>query len=160
MLYRFELTDTFGGEANYSWVKRGFVVAETDQQALRKAKKELDMSGLKGRSEYDGVGDVRFEPRGSCTVLFVNFVAGSDVLLRYDWEKNIVEASLAGIIFAVFEGLDQLELDNRAIQSWAFRTLDSQMIEAILANEHTIIKCPIEPGTLKLSRSHESEVVK
>jgi len=41
----FELTDTFGGEANYSWVKRFKVTAKTELGALRKVSKEIGLQG-------------------------------------------------------------------------------------------------------------------
>ena len=71
--YFFEYTDTFGGEANYSWVRKGEVKASSMKQAIRKAKKELGLNGARFR--YDK-GQTSSEfcalyPSGSCTVLFV-----------------------------------------------------------------------------------------
>lgn len=34
--YFIEQTDTFGGEANYSWVRRYIVLAKTERGAMRK----------------------------------------------------------------------------------------------------------------------------
>jgi hypothetical protein len=73
-----ELTDTFGGEANYSWVRRGsFTVPEnaSDLSIIRKAKKLMDMNGVACRKE--SFGDMwAFYPIGSCVVLFVSFDTG------------------------------------------------------------------------------------
>lgn len=69
-----EFTDTFGGEANYSWVKRdNFTLDDTASRTaiLRKAKSLMGLSGVKGR--LDDYGDsYAFRPYGSCTVMFVN----------------------------------------------------------------------------------------
>lgn len=69
-----EYTDTFGGEANYCWVKRAeFTLdgAASRTAILRKAKALMGLSGVKGR--LDDYGDsYAFRPYGSCTVLFVN----------------------------------------------------------------------------------------
>jgi len=69
-----EYTDTFGGESNYSWVRRAtFNVPWNARRSLvmRRAKRELGLSGLRGRtSDY---GDMlEFRPYGRCTILFVN----------------------------------------------------------------------------------------
>lgn len=74
--FKVELTDTFCGEANYSWVKREwFQLAEgMDKPATlkRMAKRAIGMSGVRGRwEEYDG--ELAFYPSGACMVLFVTF---------------------------------------------------------------------------------------
>jgi len=70
MLWKFEFTDTFGGEANYCWVERGTVSAETELSAVRRVKAKLGLSGVPcKRSDF---GDtVELVPRGSCTVVFI-----------------------------------------------------------------------------------------
>lgn len=89
--YRYEYTDTFGGVANYCWVKRGKVSvpeltaygydgalgyskANKRQMAhvMRKVKAELGLSGVRGRVENWG-GDIAFYPYRSATVMFVSF---------------------------------------------------------------------------------------
>jgi hypothetical protein len=70
MPYIAEYTDTYGGESNYSWVRRETVEAPNLRLAFRRAKKALGLSGLRGRvSEYGDMID--FRPYGACTVLFV-----------------------------------------------------------------------------------------
>jgi hypothetical protein len=64
--YEYEYTDTFGGEANYCWVKRGEVWARDKNHALRLAKKALGLNGV--RCRFSGIGWV---PSGTCTILFV-----------------------------------------------------------------------------------------
>lgn len=75
MEINFEYTDTFCGEANYSWVKRGsFETARdtSDSAIVRRVKKELGLNGV--RCKRDDLGDeIRLFPSGSCTVIFIYF---------------------------------------------------------------------------------------
>jgi hypothetical protein len=68
--YFIELTDTYGGEANYSWVKRFKVSAATMRGAITKASKEI---GLQGRlnKQYDDGETVRYNVLGAALCLFV-----------------------------------------------------------------------------------------
>ena len=88
--YSVELTDTFGGEANYSWVNRqsvtmpelthygydgarGYTKANKafERELMRKAKAAVGMTGVRGKRE--DIGDtVAFYPYGSRTVLFIS----------------------------------------------------------------------------------------
>lgn len=75
MIFQIEYTDTFGGEANYSWVRRKTLEAANDistPELKRLAKGAMGLSGTRGVwSEY---GDtMEFKPRGMCTVMFVTF---------------------------------------------------------------------------------------
>lgn len=71
--YRFEMTDTFGGEANYSWARRGEVEAKTDLGAIRKAKAALGLETVRCKKEE--LGDVmRLSPVGACLVIFLEEV--------------------------------------------------------------------------------------
>lgn len=69
---RVEHTDTFAGEANYSWVHRTtFAVAETarDCDVIRQAKAAL---GISGRHRKVDLGDsVAIYPAGLCQVIFI-----------------------------------------------------------------------------------------
>ena len=72
-----ELTDTFGGESNYSWVRRvSLDVPDTlsDRAVVRRVKAELGLTGTRARKRNNW-GDMislwGFD--GSCTVLFINF---------------------------------------------------------------------------------------
>ena len=90
-VYEYEYTDTFSGDANYCWVKRGKVsvpelihygyTGSTDGsyskadkaqrvQILRKVKAELGISGVKGNT-YDYGDMIRHDLRAIPTVLFV-----------------------------------------------------------------------------------------
>ena len=71
--YTAELTDTFGGVANYSWVRRATIPAtESRRTLMRRAKAALGLSGVRGRvSDY---GDMlEFRPYRSATVMFITF---------------------------------------------------------------------------------------
>lgn len=70
----FEYTDTFEGEANYSWVNREnftFPCGMSDLALLRKAKSWAGLSGI--RCKRVNLGDlIALYPQGSCTVLFIS----------------------------------------------------------------------------------------
>lgn len=71
-----EYTDTFGGEANYCWVKRETLtlpVGITDAAIMRRAKAAMGLTGVRGRTESYGDG-FRFVPYRSCTVMFVTTI--------------------------------------------------------------------------------------
>lgn len=89
--YDVEYTDTFGGEANYSWVKRATVHMPElthygydggtnfskankifQRELMRKAKAEMGLSGVRGVTTH--YGDMsEFRPYRSCTVMFVTY---------------------------------------------------------------------------------------
>ena len=77
-----EYTDTFGGEANYSWVRRARICvpewngdgqresAGYQRMVMRRAKAAMGLTGVRGtRAFYGDVLD--FRPYRSCTVMFV-----------------------------------------------------------------------------------------
>ena len=69
-----EYTDTFGGDANYSWVERETVSLSdcaTDRQIVLACKEAVGLSGVKCDREEDGETTI-LRPRGSCTVMFIN----------------------------------------------------------------------------------------
>lgn len=70
-----ELTDTFGGDPNYSWVLRATIeVPEGASQALvmRHAKKAMGINGAAGKTTSYG-DTYEFRPYGICEVMFVTF---------------------------------------------------------------------------------------
>ena len=73
MLYHCEYTDTFGGEANYSWVRRAtFMIPDTasDLAIVRRAKRALGLQGLRcARSDMGEIIELR--PYRECTVIFI-----------------------------------------------------------------------------------------
>ena len=76
MQLKIEMTDTFGGEANYCWVKRASVQIKdfaSTRSVVRAVKREL---GMTGRHETENYGDrLVIRPRGACVVIFVDFTA-------------------------------------------------------------------------------------
>jgi hypothetical protein len=73
MKIKYEHTDTFGGEANYSWVNRGEVELPdnaSDLQIVRTVKAALGMSGVKCDKE-DWQGMIVLYPRKICQVIFI-----------------------------------------------------------------------------------------
>ena len=64
-----EVSDTFGGEANYSWVNRYLVTATTIRGAVWKLSRE---TGLKWRVSYDIQWFARYDAVGCCMCCFVH----------------------------------------------------------------------------------------
>ena len=63
MKFQAELTDTFGGEANYSWVRREewqWNSKESDRSLIRKAKKELGITARHTKASYGEMIELRF----------------------------------------------------------------------------------------------------
>ena len=89
MQYDVEYTDTFGGEANYCWVKRVTVTMPElthygydggtnyckankiyQRELMKKAKAALGLTGLRGKVESYG-DTIDFRPYGYNTVMFI-----------------------------------------------------------------------------------------
>lgn len=89
MTYSVEYTDTFGGEANYSWVKRASVAMPElthygydgsngyarankvyQRELMKRAKAAVGLTGARGRVENYGE-TIAFRPYGSATVMFI-----------------------------------------------------------------------------------------
>lgn len=71
--YRIEVTDTFGGDANYCWIRRHTIQAKSDLAAVRKAKAVEGWSGV--RCEREDYNDqIILRPRGICQVMFIDGV--------------------------------------------------------------------------------------
>ena len=76
MRIQVEHTDTFGGEANYSWVNRvEFTVPDeaSDLQIVRRAKAELGLTGV--ACKRNDLGDaIELRPIGYAQVVFIDVV--------------------------------------------------------------------------------------
>jgi hypothetical protein len=71
-----ELTDTFGGEANYSWAKRETIelpVGLSDKAFTRRVKAALMLTGVRGKL-YNNGDQWEFRPYRRCVVAFANVV--------------------------------------------------------------------------------------
>ena len=74
MKAKVEYTDTFGGDANYSWCERYSFdcTGMTDLAITRKAKKLCNLNGVRGKANV--IGDMlEFRPFGMCTIMFITF---------------------------------------------------------------------------------------
>lgn len=72
-----EVTDTFGGEANYSWCRR-YTIEHTEGKSrlaiVRAVKKMVGWNGL--RCAVTDYGDgLEIRPQGMCQICFVSFHA-------------------------------------------------------------------------------------
>ena len=71
--FRIEITDTFGGEANYSWVTRHEIRAKSMLGAIQKLSR---LSGLHWRLVYD-CGDMRrYDSKSGATCAFISYSEG------------------------------------------------------------------------------------
>lgn len=81
MAFEVEVTDTFGGEANYSWVRRYTLDLPADAsrvRVIRAAKKAAGWTGRTTTEEYGDTYTVR-PPATVCMVMFVTFNEGEGV---------------------------------------------------------------------------------
>ncbi len=71
-MYYVEMTDTFAGELNYSWVKRYIVKAETLKACMRKIAME---TGYNARYKWRiGQDDATYKVTGACIGYSVQWV--------------------------------------------------------------------------------------
>lgn len=74
---QYEVTDTFCGEANYSWVSRGVIKGKQSElfsnlAAVRRVKKEIGWNGI--RCKVTDYGDmIELHPYGMLQVCFITF---------------------------------------------------------------------------------------
>lgn len=66
--YFVEITDTYGGEANYSWVTRLKVKANTMRGAINKVAKH---TGLQWRKDGDYGDMMRYNSKSGATCFFI-----------------------------------------------------------------------------------------
>lgn len=89
--YNVELTDTFGGEANYSWVKRETVTMPElthygydggtnyakankvfQRELMKRAKAAMGLTGVRGVTQNYG-DSAEFRPYGLLQVMFISW---------------------------------------------------------------------------------------
>src|SRR5262245_5250558 len=70
--YDVEYTDTFGGYANYSWVRRETISVASDscRTILREAKRIIGLTNVRGKTTDHG-DTIVFRPYRMATVLYV-----------------------------------------------------------------------------------------
>ena len=69
MNFYIEMTDTFGGEANYSWVRRYRTNAKTIRGAINKLAKQY---GAGWRLDYDDGETACYQLQNACICCFVS----------------------------------------------------------------------------------------
>lgn len=75
--YQLELTDTFGGEANYSWVCREEVSINANYSGpwiVRKAKEAMGLTGMRGKTDDYG-HTIRVDFPNYNQVLFITLIS-------------------------------------------------------------------------------------
>ena len=75
--YFIEMTDTFGGEANYCWVNRFIVSASSERGAMRKVARQTG-------SNVRNVGCDRWDAVGACVCYFVEWIDPAEVQTMMD----------------------------------------------------------------------------
>ncbi len=65
-----EITDTYGGEANYSWVRRKEIEAKTPGGLVRAAKKAFGWENTRCRKQ-DCAETIILRPAGICQMMFI-----------------------------------------------------------------------------------------
>ena len=81
-LYHVEITDTFGGEANYSWVTRHVIRAKSPRGAINALSRRSGMN-------WHGVGYGRYDSKSGATCAFVtNYDADYHADQRFDTDDR------------------------------------------------------------------------
>jgi hypothetical protein len=73
MTWHIELTDTFSGEANYSWVTRHIVESPSRRGAVQKFSR---MSGMNWHKVYEYGEFARYDSKSGATCFFIEWVDG------------------------------------------------------------------------------------
>jgi hypothetical protein len=73
MRYNYEMTDTYGGEANYCWVKRGTVNAKSFRGAVRAAKRAVGWLPRRHRVTMHCGDMVRIDAKGAPVCMFLTW---------------------------------------------------------------------------------------
>lgn len=69
-----EMTDTFGGEPNYTWVKRILnITAKTEREIIRKVKSKFGLTGVKCKKIDECGNTITLKPQNMNIVVFINF---------------------------------------------------------------------------------------
>ena len=82
MLYDYEMTDTFGGEANYCWVRRGTVKAKSFRGAIIAAKRKVDWLPRKHKVTMHCGDMVRIDAKGAPVCMFISWHDSSTASMK------------------------------------------------------------------------------
>ena len=69
--YHIEITDTFGGEANYSWKREYRVRSKSIRGAIQILSRHY---GAGGKVNYTCSDNARYDMQGACICAFVDYV--------------------------------------------------------------------------------------
>ena len=70
LIFNVEVTDTFGEEANYAWVRRFIVKAKSDRGAIRIVQREMGLGSVS--KVWDCGEHSRFDVKGAAICAFVS----------------------------------------------------------------------------------------
>jgi len=76
-MWNIEVTDTFGGEANYCWVNRSTAKAATTRGVVRAVKAAMGLTG-KRCDVYSAGGHVEIRPVGKRAPCIIGFADWAD----------------------------------------------------------------------------------
>lgn len=68
--FKIEVTDTFGGEANYCWVRRYELTAKSVLGAVQKLSK---IEGFAWRKDFDAGDIARYNAKNACICAFIEY---------------------------------------------------------------------------------------
>jgi len=71
-----EMTDTFGGEANYCWVKRDTIdnlTSDTNRALLKAIREKFELEGVKLDLKIDSGDFKRWDIRGACACVMAQW---------------------------------------------------------------------------------------
>jgi len=120
MVFSVEYTDTFNGEANYSWVQRAVFIATntaSNRMLVNRAKEALGIS-KNFSCEYDDGGTVRYNECNACRCLFITTHRDCDV-------NNERNRKGAGRMFE----LDEIKQTIETIATQALNLLEPSDLE-------------------------------
>ena len=87
--YFAEITDTFSGEANYSWVRRYIVRASSDLGAVNVISRHY---GAGWRAEWSTGETTRYNLQGAAVCMFISYIEEEEVdeyIGRYSRIENV-----------------------------------------------------------------------
>ena len=86
-LYYIEVTDTYGGEANYAWVTRHIIKAKSMRGAVQRFSR---MSGMSWHCVGDYGDQMRYDSKSGATCYFINGIDADELsnLRQMNLETN------------------------------------------------------------------------
>ena len=84
-LFFIEVTDTYGGEANYSWVTRHVIRASTMRGAVNKFGR---LSGMQWHKEYGDVDCARYDSKSGATCYYIRHYDDLDDYYSFNTDER------------------------------------------------------------------------